>query len=142
MNSIIEGIRDYLASCPLLENGLLHVNFLENEPVQFTIDEIPTEPIVRRYTDGSSIRQVEFLIASSVFYSRDAIENLKACGFYEQLADWLETNSTAGILPALPAGCSPLSIETITNGYCIDADIQQNVQRYQVQCRLLYLKEF
>lgn len=142
MNSIIGGLRAYLLKCPLLKDGILHVNFLEFEPVQFTIDEVPGDLIVKRYTDGSTVRQALFVIASAESYSRDAIENLKACGFYERLADWLETNSRAGVLPELPAGCSPLSVETTTNGYCIDTDIRQNVQRYQVQCRLLYLKEF
>ena len=128
MNSIIEGIRAYLADCPLLAGGVLHVNFLdERGPSGYTIDEMPGDLIVKRYTDGSTVRQAVFLVASAEDYSRDALENLKACGFYESLADWLESNSMAGIL---------------TNGYCIRTDIQQNVQRYQVQCRLLYLKEF
>lgn len=142
MSSIIEGIREFLLTCPLLKDGIMHVNYLENEPMQFTIDEIPTTPILKCYADGSTVRQTHFVIASSAFYSRDALENLKACGFYEQLADWLEKNNNAGILPELPAGCSPISIKTTTNGYCIETDIRQNVQRYQVQCRLIYLKEF
>lgn len=142
MNSIIEGIRAYLADCPLLAGGVLHVNFLdERGPSGYTIDEVPGDLIVKRYTDGSTVRQAVFLVASAEDYSRDALENLKACGFYEQLADWLESRSRAGHLPALPEGCTALSIETTTNGYCIQTDIQQNVQRYQVQCRLLYFKE-
>lgn len=139
--SIIESIRTFLLTCPLLEGGVMHVNYLEHEPVQFTIDEVPGDPIVKRYTDGSTVRQALFVIASSEFYSRDAIENLKACGFYEQLADWIERQNDSDNLPELAQGLSPLSIETMTNGYCIYTDIQQNVQRYQVQCRLLYLKE-
>ena len=63
-------------------------------------------------------------------------------GFYEQLADWLEMQSESGILPELPRGCTAQKIEVLTNGYCISADMQQKVQRYQIQCRLLYLKEF
>lgn len=141
MNSIIEGIRAFLADCPLLTGGVLHVNFLDERPTAYTIDEVPGTLVVKRYTDGSTVRQAVFLIASAESYSRDALENLKACGFYEQLADWLESNNRAGILPVLPAGCTALSMETTTNGYCIRTDIQQNVQRYQVQCRLLYFKE-
>lgn len=142
MNSIIEGIRAYLADCPLLAGGVLHVNFLDDRgPSGYTIDEVPGDLIVKRYTDGSTVRQAVFLVASAEDYSRDALENLKACGFYEQLADWLECNNRVGILPVLPAGCTALSMETTTNGYCIRTDIQQNVQRYQVQCRLLYLKD-
>ena len=53
----------------------------------------------------------------------------------------MEFNIWGCMLPVLPAGCAALSMETTTNGYCIRTDIQQNVQRYQVQCRLLYFKE-
>ena len=50
--------------------------------------------------------------------------------------------SESGVLPELPRGCTAQKIEVLTNGYCISADMQQKVQRYQIQCRLLYLKEF
>ena len=140
--SIIESIRTFLLTCPLLEGGVMHVNYLEHEPVQFTIDEVPGDLIVKRYADGSTVRQALFVIASSEFYSRDALENLKVSGFYEQLADWLEMQGESGILPELPRGCTAQKIEVLTNGYCISADMQQKVQRYQIQCRLLYLKEF
>lgn len=140
--SIIESIRTFLLTCPLLEGGLIRVNYLEGEPIAYTVDEVPAKPVVRQYTDGSSLRQAEFVIASSEYYSRDEIENLKVSGFYEQLADWLEMQSESGILPELPRGCMAQKIEVLTNGYCISADMQQKVQRYQIQCRLLYLKEF
>ena len=140
MKSVIECIRAFLLECPLLAGGTMHVNFLEHEPVQFTIDEVPTEPIVKRYADGSTVRQTLFVLASSEFYSRNELENLKTCGFYEQLADWIETQDAADHLPALE-NAEARKIEVLTNGYCIAADIEQNVQRYQIQCRLTYFKE-
>ena len=140
--SVLAGIREYLSGCPLFDNGLIRVNYLEGEPIAYTVDEVPAKPGVRQYTDGSSLRQTEFVIASSEYYSRDEIENLKVSGFYEQLADWLEMQSESGVLPELPRGCTAQKIEVLTNGYCISADIQQKVQRYQIQCRLLYLREF
>lgn len=140
--SVLAGIREYLSGCPLFDNGLIRVNYLEGEPIAYTVDEVPAEPVVRQYTDGSSLRQAEFVIASSEYYSRYEIENLKVSGFYEQLADWLEMQSESGVLPELPRGCTAQKIEVLTNGYCISADMQQKVQRYQIQCRLLYLKEF
>lgn len=140
MKSVIECIREFLQECPLLDGELLRVNYLEHEPIQFTIDEIPTEPILKRYVDGSTVRQALFVLASSEFYSRDALENLKACGFYEQLTDWIEEQDRAGKLPILE-NAEAWKIETLTNGYCIAADIEQNVQRYQIQCRLTYFKE-
>ncbi|WP_419067084.1 chloramphenicol resistance protein, partial [Hominenteromicrobium sp.] len=115
--SVLAGIREYLSGCPLFDNGLIRVNYLEGEPIAYTVDEVPAKPVVRQYTDGSSLRQAEFVIASSEYYSRDEIENLKVSGFYEQLADWLEMQSESGVLPELPRGCTAQKIEVLTNGY-------------------------
>ncbi len=138
--SMISSIREYLLTCPALTDGVIHVNFLDSDPITYTIDEVAAQPVVKRYTDGSTVRQVVFILASSEYYSRDALENLKTCGVYEQIADWMERQSNAGNLPALTAGTAQ-KIEATTNGYCMSADIQENIQRYQIQCRLTYLKE-
>lgn len=139
--SIISSIRDFLKTCPLLEGDAIRINYLGAEPIEYTIDEVPTEPILKRYTDGGTVRQVLFILASSQYYSRDVLENLKACGAYEELANWLEIQNNKGNLPVLPNGLEARTIEAITNGYCISADIMENVQRYQIQCKLTYYKE-
>lgn len=50
--SVLAGIREYLSGCPLFDNGLIRVNYLEGEPIAYTVDEVPAEPVVRQYTDG------------------------------------------------------------------------------------------
>lgn len=140
-DSILDGIKNHLETCPLFEGKSLRVNCLGEEPVEYTLEDVPSTTIVKRYIGGDSVRQALFLIASREFYSKSAIDNLKACGFYEQLADWFESQSAAGILPELPQGMESRRIEATTNGYCMAADIQQNVQRYQIQCKLTYYKE-
>ncbi len=140
-NSIMGAVREYLGGCPLFDGNTLRVNFLGEEPQEYTLEDVPANPIVKRYTNGNSIRQALFVIASREFYSRDSIENLKASGFYEKLAEWLEIQSRTGNLPDLPEGMAAQKIEATTNGYCMAADIQQNVQRYQIQCRLTYFKK-
>ena len=62
---IIRAVYDYFKSCPLLDGeGRVRVNFLGDRPVEYVIEEIPAEPIVKRYVDGSSIRQFRFLSAA------------------------------------------------------------------------------
>ncbi len=139
--SILSAVQDYLAGCPLFEGNSLRVNFLGEDPQEYTLEDVPANPIVKRYTNGDTVRQSLFVLASREMYSRDAVENLKASGFYEKLADWLEGQSRQGNLPLLPEGMTAQKIEATTNGYCMNADIHQNVQRYQIQCRLLYFKE-
>lgn len=54
-----------MRTCPLLdEDGKVRVNFLGETPIEYVIEEVPAEPIVKRYVDGSSIRQVLFIFAS------------------------------------------------------------------------------
>ena len=51
-----------MRTCPLLdEDGKVRVNFLGDTPIEYVIEEVPAEPIVKRYVDGSSIRQVLFI---------------------------------------------------------------------------------
>ena len=37
--SVLAGIREYLSGCPLFDNGLIRVNYLEGEPIAYTVDE-------------------------------------------------------------------------------------------------------
>ena len=46
--SVLAGIREYLSGCPLFDNGLIRVNYLEGEPIAYTVDEVPAEPVVRQ----------------------------------------------------------------------------------------------
>lgn len=140
-NSIMAAVREYLGGCHLFDGNTLRVNFLGEDPQEYTLEDVPATPVLKKYRDGSSVRQALFVLASRELYSRDAVENLKASGFYEQLSDWLDAQNFQRNLPALPEGMTARKIEAITNGYCISADIEQNVQRYQIQLRLIYEKE-
>lgn len=140
-NSILGAVREFLQKSDLFEGNAIRINFLGEAPLEYTLEDVPAEPVIKRYLDGSSVRQALFVIASREFYGRDVIENLKACGFYEKLADWLEAQSAIGALPELSDGMKARKIEATTNGYCMAADIEQKIQRYQIQCRLIYEKE-
>lgn len=137
--SVIEAIQEFLSTCPLLEGGYININRLEMEDLSYTIDEVAAEPVLKRYSDGGALCQTLFLFASSESFSRDAVENLKTCGFYEAFSRWLEEQSDKGSLPKLDNGTAQ-RIEAITNGYSFETNEEQSIQRYQIQCRLTYLK--
>lgn len=108
--------------------------------VSYTIDEVPTETLVKRYMDGSSVRKFQFIFASREAYSASVLENMKVSGFYEQFSDWMEQQNMLRNLPILPDNCEAKNIRTLTNGYTLNADAQAKQQRYQIQCELRYLK--
>ena len=110
--SIIESVRDFISGCPLLKNGiLLNVDRLGDSEIEYTIDSDITDPILRRYTDGSSLRQFNFVFASREKYGADTLQNIANSGFYEDFADWIETQSNAGNLPILDKYRTPQYIE-------------------------------
>ena len=62
--AIISAIREYIAGCPLLHDGaILGVDQLEADTIGYTVDTVPCEPVVQKYTDGSDKRQFLFVFA-------------------------------------------------------------------------------
>lgn len=139
--TIIQAVREYMMSCPLLSefNRGINVDFLEESIDSYTIEETPHEPILKRYVDGSSIRQYEFLFASRESYGPEVFQNLENNGFYEQFSEWIEEQNTLGNLPIMANSLLPQKIECVTNGYAFQTD--EDKARYQIQMRLTYFKQ-
>lgn len=136
--TVIESLYEYFNACPLLQDGKLNVNFLPADQREYTIDVTPIAEIVKRYIDGSSIRQYAFIIASRTFYSPDVSEALVNCGLFEELADWMVQQTQNGMLPAMETGKEPRFIEAVTSGYLLSNT--EDSARYQIQCRLEYFE--
>ena len=138
--TILESIRKFISTCPYLNEFAqgIGVDFLSEEATSYSIEEVPANPIVKKYIDGSSIRQFIFIFSSREAYGSDVFVNLDNIGFYEKFYSWIEEQNLKGNLPDIIGGES-LKIEAQTNGYAFDTDIDK--ARYQIQCRLTYFKE-
>ncbi len=138
--SIIESIREYMSECPLLSEGNINVDFLGSENIEYSIETVPCEPVIKYYVGGSSLRQYEFIIASREFYGTDVVQNIQNSAFYEKLAEWIENNSRNKILPVLEnEKQSAQKLEILTHGALISEDAKTAV--YQIQLRLVYIQE-
>ena len=134
---IIESIREFISGCPLLKNGvLLNVDRLGDTEIEYTIDGEITNPVLRRYTDGSSLRQFNFIFASREKYGSDTLQNIANSGFYEDFADWIENQSNSGNLPILDKYRIPQYIEVQSGGYVFDTN--DSTARYQIQLNFVY----
>ena len=133
---VIECVRDYVMQFPELKDGCLLVDFLSKEAVEYAVETVPCDPVYKRYTDGSCLRQFLFIFASREFYSEDVNRCIENNNFYEKFADWIEENDSNGVLPELDDRYSPVSLEVLTGGYAFDEDT--NTARYQIQLRLIY----
>ena len=86
--------------------------------------------------DGSSLRQHPFVFVSQEIRSQQIVDQIEASGFYEKLADWIEEQNNNDNLPDIPGA---QRIEVMAPGYMYDAT--QITAVYQIQCRVLYIKE-
>lgn len=138
-DSIIDALEKYFIGCELLKDGALRVDYLGEKPVEYTIEVLPCDPVVKRYLGGSTVRKYLFAFGSREFYSQERLQNIQNSAFYELLADWVETRSMSGILPELPDGMEAQQLEVVSSGYLFDGSMTN--ARYQIQLRLLYFKE-
>ena len=138
-DSIIDALEKYFIGCELLKDGALRVDYLGEKPVEYTIEVLPCDPVVKRYLGGSTVRQYLFAFGSREFYSQERLQNIQNSAFYERLADWVETKSMSGVLPELPDGMEAQQFEVVSSGYLFDGSMTN--ARYQIQLRLLYFKE-
>lgn len=124
-------------ACPLLKEGRLNIDYLGENPVEYSIDSmLVSNPIVKQYMDGSSLRQHPFVFVSQEIRSQQIVDQIEASGFYEKLADWIEEQNNNDNLPDIPGA---QRIEVMAPGYMYDAT--QITAVYQIQCRVLYIKE-
>jgi len=141
--TIIESVRNFIKTCPYLErfDGAVSVNVdcLSEEATSYSIEKIPTSPILKKYVGGGSLRQEVFIFCSREGYGEDVFQNIENSGFYEKFSEWIEEMNNKEIYPVLDEKRIPQKIEVTTNGYVFGTDIDN--ARYQIEFRLVYLQE-
>ncbi len=138
--TLISAIKTYLATYTGLASGApIWVDYLGTTPTEYSVAPLAGSKIIEEYIDGSSLREYPFAFRS-VESTADDLERLESNGFYEAFADWLESQTKAGVLPSLETGKTPELIEALGWGYLFE---QGNSETgiYQVQCRLVYKQE-
>lgn len=138
--SIISGLRAWLKTCPLLESERLHVDFLPMEAQSYALEVVPCAEIVKRYLDGSAVKQFAFVISSRNFHSVEIAQNIDNLAFYEDLSAWCAKQCRHRAFPDLGVGRQVLRVETTSSAYLFDAD-EHDVARYQIQCKLQYIEK-
>lgn len=138
--TIIDGVRAWLKTYEGLADGRLSVDFLPEEAKSYSVDTVPTTEIVKRYLDGSSIRQFLFCVSSREFYSDNIAQNVDNQAFYEGLAAWLERKSKLWQFPNIGMDRTVRSIEISSTAYPFVVD-EHGTARYQLQLKLTYFQK-
>ena len=134
---MISKIRQYFFNLGIIdENSNINVDFLSNKPIEYVIEPIPMEPVIRQYADGSSLRQFVFQFGSREYFGADVIQNMKNTEFYEDFSELIEDNNKKGVLPKIDG---IQSIECLNNG-TINEDNTDNA-KYVIQMRITYYRD-
>ncbi|BDU87302.1 hypothetical protein SNUCP2_03850 [Clostridium perfringens A] len=140
---IIESVRNFIKKCPKIKTFddavSVNINYLNEKLDTYSIEEVPVNPIVKRYIGGSTLRQKVFVFCSRNSYGEDVFTNINNSGFYEEFAEWIEKMNNNGELPVLGDNKESQKIEVITNGYAFATEVDK--VRYQIEFRLTYLQE-
>ena len=137
---IIESIRNYIGNldCMKTFENAINTNFLDGEIDSFSIEEIPCNPIVKKYLDGSSKRQFQFAFCSREPYGQEIIQQIENSTFYEDFAEEIEVKNNQGILPIGVNGIEPIGIEITSGAYVVATE--EDTAMYQINLNFKYLK--
>ena len=139
IKKIIESVREYIQnlSCLSTFNNAINVNYLADEDDSFSLEEVPCNPVVKKYIDGSSLRQYQFIFTSKEPYSEEILQNIDNSSFYEDFANEIEEKNNKGDLPVLD-NLEARSIEVTSSPYCVRATEDKAI--YQINLNLKYYK--
>lgn len=134
--TVMENVRAWLKQYPTL-NGRLDVDFLDNEAETYSIDTIPCEEIIKRYRDGSAVKQFQFAVSSRRYYEQNIKQNLSNLEFFEDLTAWVEAQAHNRNLPDMDEGRAAQRIIVTSTAYPFVVS-EDGKARYQIQMRFEY----
>lgn len=135
--SIIAAIRDYIKTYAGLDvDAPVWVGHLGPNPTEYAVVPLAGVRTLESYINGSSLKEYPFAFQSAE-YTADDLARVESSGFFEEFADWLDSQTKAEIFPALGANQTAELIEATGWGYLIEQG-QSDTGIYQIQCRLVY----
>lgn len=138
--TIIDALRAWLRTYPPLADGRLGVDFLPADAQTYSVDSVPGKEVVKRYLDGSALKQFDFVLSSRKFYGDQIAGNADNLAFYEGFSRWVAAQDRARRFPALDGGRTPRRIEVTTAGYPFLVS-DDGLARYQIQLKFTYFEK-
>lgn len=137
--AVMKYIRDWLKQYPGL-TGRLDVDFLDEDADTYSIDTIPCEEIIKRYKDGSTVKQFQFAVSSRRYYEQNIKQNLSNLDFFEGLTAWIEQKMQKKELPTMDKNRTAQRIVITSTAYPFMVS-EDGKARYQIQMRLEYFNK-
>ena len=132
----IKKLRTYLFTIldTLLSDNKYQINsnMLSHDTINYSLDKIPTQSSVERWTIGIEVHRDIYSLRSRLAYSQDAMNNLKNVGFFEEFESIIKNNNDKGVLPDIKGiesiqclNCGTMNSEADTT---CEFDIQLQIQ--------------
>jgi hypothetical protein len=138
-NLIITKLREYLMEIisELKESyEQLNIDFLSNEPNNYSLDKIPVQKEVEKWIIGPTIQRNVYSFRSRMEYSADVISNIENIGFYEEFEKIIKQKDDNNDLPEIDG------IESIR---CLNAGTMRrantNTAEFDIQIQIEYREE-
>lgn len=138
--TIVDSLMTWLGQCPALAGGQINLDWLPADAREFSLDVVPCDEIIKRFTTGATKRQFLFYIASRAFVGEDIRDAQDNYTFYESFSQWVEQQNLDGNLPDLGEGRGARSVRVTTSGYPMQVS-DDGRARYQIQLKMIYVQE-
>lgn len=130
---------EWLMECPMIRN--MFFNFSQSDLEDTVL--IPSDSIVERYIDGSTLRHydVELVRFMPVSFDANDAANITVLMDVEALAEWVEQQNDARNFPEFPPGEAVQEITAMPSesGYVAAQD--GNRAKYMIPLQIEYVKE-
>lgn len=140
--SIMECLREWFRGFPELEGKRLNLDCLASDPESYSIDSAPTESVVTRYCDGSTVRRRLFTLSGRDYFGTELAQQDENAAFFDALELWVEEKALLMQWPDLGPGRTVRAIHVLQSGYPIEVESSDGglLARYQAQMEIIYLQ--
>ena len=114
----------------------MNINFLSNEPNNYSLDKIPVNPITEQWIIGNFLKRDVYSLKSRMNYSADTMTNIENIGFYETFEKIIKQKNDSNDLPDIQGiqSISCLNCGTLNraNTNTAEFDIQIQIEYREV----------
>lgn len=129
--SKMELIKEFIETCPFLNEGKIDVDYLKNDINSYAIVQATTTPIVAKYRGGGSLRQIAFDFVVQAPISSRNIDNLANSKFGEDFISWIEEQDDNRNLPKIH---NVQHIQCTSPSYILQRTNTQSIYIIQMNC--------
>ena len=101
--SKMEIIKEFIETCPYLENGKVNLDFIDSDPQSYSLDETPVDPVLNKFRDGGRRLQIQFDFSIQANFS--VLENIKNSKFCDNFTKWIYIQDRDENLPEIDNIC-------------------------------------